>query len=260
MEDDADWDVRIKSQLKDFALASRTLIQPLSSDPQRHADPTFPTPKDQSEKSVEYQIDNLPSTVAPHLSPYGDGWDVLWLGHCGVRFPNLEIEEWASASQKLAKGRIIHLNDNTVPENEYLDLLSEDDDPRKKYPEHTRIVHHPIKSQCSLAYAVTQASARRILYDLAVKSFTNPYDIMLREYCEGSTGHEYHTCITVQPQLFNHHRAAGRTSSYSDINADWGDKVVESPSTKNIRWSARMNTEKLLEGKTNFEDQFPDKT
>lgn len=44
LEDDADWDVRIKDQLYDFALTSNALTQPLSSNPSKYADSTFPTP------------------------------------------------------------------------------------------------------------------------------------------------------------------------------------------------------------------------
>ncbi|OQD77314.1 hypothetical protein PENDEC_c003G04835 [Penicillium decumbens] len=48
-EDDADWDVNIKSQLQSFALAVRAL-----------------------QGTAETKTS----------SPYGDDWDILWLGHC----------------------------------------------------------------------------------------------------------------------------------------------------------------------------------
>ncbi|KAL2832903.1 hypothetical protein BDW59DRAFT_93893 [Aspergillus cavernicola] len=51
MEDDADWDVSIKTQLQSFAIATRAL---------------------QGTKN---------NTAA---SPYGHDWDILWLGHCGL--------------------------------------------------------------------------------------------------------------------------------------------------------------------------------
>lgn len=51
MEDDADWDVSIKTQLQSFAIAVRALQQP-------------------------------EDTTSP--SPYGHDWDILWLGHCGL--------------------------------------------------------------------------------------------------------------------------------------------------------------------------------
>lgn len=55
MEDDADWDVSIKTQLQSFALASRDL------------------------QAFQGTTDH-----APKGSPYGHDWDILWLGHCGI--------------------------------------------------------------------------------------------------------------------------------------------------------------------------------
>lgn len=52
MEDDADWDVAIKTQLQSFALAVRSL--------------------------------QGKTTNEPTASPYGDDWDILWLAHCGI--------------------------------------------------------------------------------------------------------------------------------------------------------------------------------
>lgn len=50
MEDDADWDVSIKTQLQNFAIAVHALQQ------------------------------DEPASD----SPYGHDWDILWLGHCGL--------------------------------------------------------------------------------------------------------------------------------------------------------------------------------
>lgn len=55
MEDDADWDVRLKPSLNGFARGAR-------------------------------YIQSAPPT-ASLLSPYGDDWDVLWVGHCGRTLP-----------------------------------------------------------------------------------------------------------------------------------------------------------------------------
>jgi hypothetical protein len=55
MEDDADWDIRLLSQLPDFAKGVRSLS-------------------------------NIPLSEPQH-SPYGDDWDILWPGHCGDYLP-----------------------------------------------------------------------------------------------------------------------------------------------------------------------------
>lgn len=53
MEDDADWDVNLKAQMMEFARGTRSMQEPKS--------PKQP------------------------LSPYGNDWDMLWLGHCGMK-------------------------------------------------------------------------------------------------------------------------------------------------------------------------------
>lgn len=89
MEDDGDWDVRIRDQLQDFALSSHALTQPLASTSHgKYADTTYPKPPDTLLSSVpDLEFGRLPLTVAPVNSPYGDEWEVLWLGHCGMHFP-----------------------------------------------------------------------------------------------------------------------------------------------------------------------------
>lgn len=258
MEDDADWDIRIKEQLQDFALTSRALIQPLKARTRSYADLTFEKPSAVAGMPIDINFDRLPSTVPPTVSPYGDDWDVLWLGHCGTEFPNTNLPSKAELAQQLPRGRVVHNRDQTVPENSYLFYMSEEDDPRKTYPPHTRVTHHVMGSICSLAYAVSQRGARRLLYELGVKKFDASYDVMLRDFCEGVKDRSRGVCLTVQPQLFNHHRPVGHASYYSDISYH-EEKVVETPITEMIRWSTRMNLPKLVEGRTDYDDQWPDR-
>src|SRR3954470_17495889 len=55
MSDDADWDVRLLSQVPEFAECVRAIA-------------SIPASKQQ-------------------FSSYGDDWDILWLGHCGDVLP-----------------------------------------------------------------------------------------------------------------------------------------------------------------------------
>ena len=257
MEDDIDWDVRIKSQLHDFALSTRALTQPLSSNPSTFADPTFPSPKDELLMPIDMYFGNLPSTVTPLKSPYGDNWHVLWPGHCGTTFPNVSSASWGNEGGRQPKGKVVHLDDPTVPEAHYMGFLSTDNDPGKLYPSHTRIAHHAVASICTLAYAVTQAGARKILYDMGVKHLSQQFDLELKSFCKGEDERQNPICVTVQPQLFNYYRPAGRTSQFSDIT-DHGDEVRTKAEAPMLRWSVRLNIEGLVDGGTNFTDQFPD--
>jgi len=79
MEDDADWDIRLRDQLVDFAKASRVLND--RAEQQRPLELNHT-----SEGTVihfEDIADEQPSAGSD--SPYGSSWDVLWLGHIGMR-------------------------------------------------------------------------------------------------------------------------------------------------------------------------------
>ncbi|KAK5451930.1 hypothetical protein LTS15_007653 [Exophiala xenobiotica] len=225
LEDDVDWDIRLRSLLTDFALASDTILT-------RH-------------DAVPLKFRELAFHNTPVSSPYGDGWDVLWLGHCGM-----EISDRSCA--------VIQENDETVPELQFLHSWNRDEvSPLADYPPHTRVVGEQRQGVCSLAYAVSQAGARGLLNSLGLKRMNSAFDLMLREWCEGT--HEEHSnrCVGVLPQLFDHYRRIGPSEVDSDISVPNGDYRNQS-FTENIRWSVRLNMDKILRGETNYDDQWPD--
>ncbi|KAM3418993.1 hypothetical protein BST61_g4950 [Cercospora zeina] len=231
MEGDVDWDVRIKSQMYDFARASRLLVQPGAED-----------------QTFELN-DSLSS--APLSSPYGEiqHWDILWLGHCGTEFPKTETG--------IHSGRVVIPNDETVPEPQHFDKEWGSDALIRQYAEHTRVVHRARMNVCSLAYGISQQGARRLLYELGIKKLNGAMDIMMREACDGDAGIARHNCLTVQPQLFQHHRPAGSRSRFSEIE-DHGHGINDFAYTRNVRWSTKLNLEKLLRGETDYLDQWQD--
>ncbi|KAG6130881.1 hypothetical protein E4U38_004222 [Claviceps purpurea] len=252
LEDDVDWDVRIREQLHGFAISSRALIQPLRGGrPGQYADATYPHPTEHSPKTVrDMDFYKLPNTVAPSLTPYGDSWDVLWLGHCGMSFP---FED----NTRMAKGRVVRKHDVSVPPKKDLWSLNKPFHLVEDYPPHTRVVHHAQEGVCSLAYAVSRRGARKMLRELALKPATDGFDIMLRFYCEGSKGRTKQECLGVNPTLFSHYRPAGPINASSDIGSH-GDGYREEASTDMIRFSTRLNAGVILNGSTAYVDQFPD--
>jgi len=251
LEDDVAWDVRIRQQLRDFALSTNTLTQPLRAPrgPDAYADPTYPAASDESPEAVpEIPFHRLPASLPPEFSAYGDNWDVLWVGHCGMHFPD---------QGPLPRGRVIHTDDVTVPEKRYLWTLNEPFTLKERYPEHTRVAHHVQEGVCTLGYAVTQKAARQILHEIALRDVSDAFDIALRFFCEGVRGHKHHSCLTLQPALFHHHRPAGSTKAMSDIG-DHGDEFRDAATTDMVRFSVRMNADTLLEGRTDFWDGYPD--
>lgn len=252
MEDDIDWDVRIKDQLRDVALASRALIQPLRSQPGKYADPTYPNPVDGSPPKIpDMDFYSLPHTEMPKVSPYGDNWDVMWLGHCSMSFA---FED----NDSMAKGRVVKLDDETAPPKSGLWSLNSPFSLVEDYPEHTRVIHHAQEGLCTLAYAISQRGARKMLRELALKPATDAFDFLLRFYCEGRHDRTKQECITVNPTLFSHYRGPGPLSASSDIG-NHGDEFRTTSSTDMIRMSVRLNAEVILNGSTNYIDQYPDK-
>ena len=167
-----------------------------------------------------------------------------------MRFPHLHD------NKLIPKGHVSWL-DPTVPQQQYLWTVTAPDELKEQYPNHTRVVHHIQEAACSLGYAITQKAARQLLYEIGLKNFNAAFDILLRWFCEGAEGRKHHTCLAMQPSLFQHHRPAGPKSAESDIS-DHGEGYRGAPHTNVLRWSVRMNAETMMDGENNFVDQWPD--
>jgi hypothetical protein len=149
-------------------------------------------------------------------------------------------------------------NDETVPEARYLHSWdNEAISPLTEFPAHSRVVSEQKEGVCSLAYAVSQSGALRLLDSVGLTTFDHPFDLMVREWCEGSVDGDSRRCIAVIPQLFDHYRRVGPWSVDSDISTP-GNGYRNKALTQNIRWSVRMNMKKILRGETDYDDQYPD--
>lgn len=255
LEDDADWDLRIKQQMHDFALSARALTQ----------QPLSPVAGRTNETPPAITFDDLPVTRMPTRNPYGDDWDVLWLGHCGIKRPGAGAEDaWPAPSQAIARGHVVHFDDPTVPEPHHLHDFkgssgANDRSGNADFRNHTRTVHHPQDGFCSVAYAVSQRGAQKMLWYMGVRAFDAWFDTMLPNFCGGKdlAGLDPPTCVAVQPQLFDQHNPRGESWKESDIFSP-GKGFRDVPETFNIRWSTRINLPKLLSGSTDYTDQWPD--
>ncbi|KAI0886206.1 glycosyltransferase family 25 protein [Annulohypoxylon maeteangense] len=278
LEDDIDWDIRLKSQLHTFASASRTWLRESKSDKNlvRLLDfaPLSLQKEDDGTANMEYQKDtiqlnpNMGYNGHAHKSPYGEDWDVLWLGHCGTDFP--------SDKPQVNPLKITIPGDDTVPAPRHLkphpfallDKLGE------IYPPHTRIVHASSGTVCSLAYAVSHQGARKLLQEFD-SHYDTQWDLMLQKWCEGGyvakdkaqskledseDGHKHNAnapvCLTVQPPLFSHHYAKGGSSNIQGQ----GGGYATGTGTPYIRLSVRENLKRLIAGAPEGEmiDQLPD--
>lgn len=144
LEDDADWDVSLKNQLTQFALGTRHILDaPTSSEP---------------------------------LSPYGDGWDMLWLGHCAQNKPTKPFS------------RFIIANDTTVrPAGHRWHLWNPEPTLTYDLPHNrtTRVVYRSAGGMCSYAYALSYTGARKYIFG------ADPSQTVVklsREKCFGNNG------------------------------------------------------------------------
>ncbi|KAF2866924.1 hypothetical protein BDV95DRAFT_611216 [Massariosphaeria phaeospora] len=253
LEDDADWDVRVRSQLEGFSGAAR-MLRGLVREEGRHRDDDASSSS--SADSARLQQATLP--LPPHISsnipshaPYGLDWDILWLGHCGAGIP--------VNSPVLAQ-----TPDPTVPSPQH--LRASPNAPLSPlstlYPPQTRLYHrtsHP--TLCTLAYAVTQRGARKLLYEFGVREFSKGYDFAVGEWCdgvgkkrgsEGKDGDEEDStqpvCLTVNPPIFSHFFAEKGGSDITGVGA--GGREI---GTRYVRASVRENLERLVRGEAAVE-------
>ncbi|KAI0101288.1 glycosyltransferase family 25 protein [Daldinia grandis] len=281
LEDDIDWDVRLKSQLRTFALASKTWLKESKSDKHRaelldFVPPSMPGRKgDTAIYNHELTTIRLSLEVGTdseiHQTIYGDDWDVLWLGHCGADFPD--------SHSLISPLRIKIPGDETVPAPKHLKPhpFALNDKLGELYPPHTRVVHASSGNVCTLAYAVSRQGARKLLSQFD-GHYDAQWDLMLQKWCEGKYAVENKSrlsprieddsgvtherggsapiCLTVQPPLFSHHYAKGGASNIQGQ----GGGYAKGTGTPYIRLSVRQNIDRLAAGAREDEmvDQLPD--
>lgn len=244
LEDDIDWDIRLKSQLQGVSHATTLYLHLLASSLTYQRTITIPF--------------STPSGPPHQIFPYGSNWDVLWLGHCGTDFP--------SASSHLPLHRIQY-PDGTMPGPSHLrphPLAGTDDVFNVQHPPHHRVVHAAgAGTICTQAYAVSHRGAARLLWKLGVETFTTGFDLMLRDWCGGGSekdvgGSDRPVCVTVQPPLFVQHYGKGSESDITQPGGGYIDREKEM--SPYLMKSVKLNLGTLVKGKgvEGCRDQWPD--
>jgi GR25 family glycosyltransferase involved in LPS biosynthesis len=212
-------------------------------------------------------------------SPYGDPsqWDILWIGHCGVGFPRYSSSH-AKSEITTANVLITHANDATVPSKKWLKAhpFQGDLDPlANAFPPHTRVYHRASGGElCTVGYAVSQRGARRLLHQFGIKAWNGIFDSELGRWCAGEDprtdadarisrdskqyeapkGGSERVCLTSQPPIFAHHHPMDGESDIGGLGGGYANKYE----TKYLRYSVRMNLERLVKGVRDLVDQWPD--
>ena len=212
MEDDADWDVTIKTQLQSFAIAMRSL-----------------------QGTDDVHVDKSTATG----SPYGNDWDVLWLGHCGGECSSDSAYYLTPADRTI------------LPPDHFLPYWR--DPPPLARPDDARVTCPITDGVCSIFYAVSLRGAQRILAALSV----NPsdiaervdvgaqFDVSLGRLC--GSGHL--RCFAPYPSLTGGYRSAGPAAKGSDINGPAEGSFegpVEGRSSHGVMYSTMLNVNRIL--------------
>ena len=199
MESDADWDLRIKESLQGVATAAKRL--------------------------VDWPFDG---PTRPGQFPYGDSWDIIWIGHCGA---------WNHHNH-----RIFSFNDSSVPPEEYEYTFV--DQPRdEQHLPGTRSVFPLGSAVCAVAYAISNAGAVKFVREFSEGS--DNLDLRISGICSQN---QNVTCLGVWPQL----ASAAITESNIDHPAGeavtGGEEVIGWRPGPSLQYSARLNAEKAIRG------------
>ena len=206
-EDDADWDVSLKSQLVQVARGSQWLLDTEAVQTSRPA--------------LEFN------------SPYGTGWDLIWLGHCLGGPPPRDPRRFVISQDPSAE---------PDPGNSIFEPWVSADPPDL----HPRFIARMHDGVGTAAYAVSFQGARKILYHMSMMPYDEPVDLGYNAMCKDRISG--FTCIAPFPMIIGTYRPTGPRFRHSDIETP-DDEVLQAHS-EHMAFSTKMNIDRLLGGET----------
>lgn len=166
--------------------------------------------------------------------PYGDDWDILWLGHCGIEC-------------KTDFPFYLALYDPTIPELRHF-LPYWRDPPPIERPDHARLTCTAKDGVRSSMYAVSYHGAQRILAALSVNHAGLAEEIDLGTQFDVSLGHlcgkGYLRCFAPYPSLTGAFRPAGGAEKGYDIHDRKGEAVGFA--SWGVLYSTMLNVKQIL--------------
>ncbi|KAF7590709.1 hypothetical protein BBP40_002500 [Aspergillus hancockii] len=208
MEDDSDWDVNIKAQMIEFARGTR----------------------------------QIQGTTGIPFSPYGDDWDMLWLGHCGIN------------SRGEPKFYVIPDDLTVTPRNHQNEFVRPGLAENPDYERH-RLIFQGDNAICSWALAFSFEGARKALTALSYVSIDEPVDLGYNFLCTNLL-HIPYKCLTSFPSLMGTWAQRGSASRDSDISD--GDDTWHEASSRSLVYSAMLNVLPLANNATTIRAQWDD--
>ncbi|KAF2643935.1 hypothetical protein P280DRAFT_393354 [Massarina eburnea CBS 473.64] len=168
LEDDVDWDVRLRSLQVPLAASAVRSILP----PKRSYNP-FTNPQ---KNNTQYWGDHA-------------AWDLLYLGHCGDYFNEVTYDGLVPMDKPFNLTDSLHVvyKDPTLPVRSDLHPFTQSLFSALQMPAHARAFHRSKFPLCSFGYAVTRPAAERLLSDLAPPKFKDKspraFDVALLHAC-----------------------------------------------------------------------------
>ncbi|KAG9570833.1 glycosyltransferase family 34 protein, partial [Aureobasidium melanogenum] len=221
-EDDADWDVGIRAQMRELARGTRWLGNVTKKD------------------------------TAPN-SPFGDDWDILWVGHCSTK------------SGRDSRTWVVPHDPTVVPPEHRIyhdkpDMRNWETGPNAD--NQTRIFFVATYATCMTAYAVSIRGAMKILYHQSLSKSNMPIDTGMGFMCANPPGASDFRCIAPYPTMVGLSRPAGDITRFSDINTGLFDNIQPSEKSRSegLVFSVHQNIERLVTGQAEFQSQFPENT
>lgn len=212
MESDVDWDMRIKDSMVGLGEGVKAIADWPFEPPQKSQDPKHPR--------------NFGKEMQTH-SPYGDKWDLVWMGHCG--------------SSADGNGRIFAWNDTSAPDEEHAWSFAERPGEGHR-PPGSRIVFQMRKTVCTTAYMISNQGAHK--FEKVFREANSPIDLKIWSDCEHNPEL---SCLGVWPQIIS--MAESKTNiKHSEGGQAFGHEVTEEKvvAGNGIQISARINADEGL--------------
>ncbi|KAL4906783.1 hypothetical protein BDW74DRAFT_176393 [Aspergillus multicolor] len=217
MEDDADWDVTIRPQLREIARGVRELSN---------------------------------NQKASRKEPYGTNWDLLWVGGCATLQGKNETDLYMIPDDPTMPG-LNHrspwggpIGPHEAWRNQHSDVPMDS----------TRFVYRADHGCCLYGYAVTYDGARKILEALSLERSAE-VDNSLGDLCGGKNGRHQIRCFGVYPNVIGTFKPAGPGSRHSDIQ-NYSSTEWKNAESWNMVYSTRINLQRLLAGEETVYSQW----
>ena len=154
---------------------------------------------------VSNVVRNFTNVSLSDTTPYGNHWDILWLGHCG------EHTDPDTARVKYADDTVPTHANYTGWSNKYMINIGEGH----------RLIQHAVNPVCTFAYAVTKQGAQNVL-KWAGDGQNEAFDIRLMQACRP----RLLDVVSVQPEIMHHSTPPHEAGYWSQVNAGDGKRTA----------------------------------